>query len=102
MLISLTEELILPAGARLSIKQYGIDVSLSSTRVYALAAFEASGRSLDKASVDFFADIVKFFQKDYTILVITHNDRLKDKFSHAILVEQDINMVSRARLVSSW
>lgn len=59
-------------------------------------------QSLDKASVDFFADIVKYFQKDYTILVITHNDRLKDKFSHAILVEQDINMVSRARVVSSW
>jgi DNA repair exonuclease SbcCD ATPase subunit len=59
-------------------------------------------QSLDKASVDFFADIVKFFQKDFSILVITHNDRLKDKFSHAILVEQDINMVSRARVVSSW
>jgi len=59
-------------------------------------------QSLDKASVDFFADIVKFFQKDYSILVITHNDRLKDKFSHAVLVEQDINMVSRARVVSSW
>lgn len=59
-------------------------------------------QSLDKASVDAFADIVKFFQKDFTILVITHNDRLKDKFSHAILVEQDINMISRARVVSSW
>jgi len=59
-------------------------------------------QALDKASVDAFADIVKFFQKDFTILVITHNDRLKDKFSHAILVEQDINMVSRARVVSSW
>jgi len=59
-------------------------------------------QSLDKASVDAFADIVKFFQKDFTILIITHNDRLKDKFSHAILVEQDINMVSRARVVSSW
>jgi DNA repair exonuclease SbcCD ATPase subunit len=59
-------------------------------------------QSLDKASVDAFADIVKFFQKDFTILVITHNDRLKDKFSHAILVEQDINMVSRAKVVSSW
>jgi DNA repair exonuclease SbcCD ATPase subunit len=59
-------------------------------------------QSLDKASTDFFADIVKFFQKDYTILVITHDDRLKDKFSHAILVEQDINMISRARVVSSW
>lgn len=59
-------------------------------------------QSLDKASVDSFADIVKFFHKDFTILIITHNDRLKDKFSHAILVEQDINMVSRARVVSSW
>ena len=59
-------------------------------------------QSLDKASVDAFADIVKFFQKDFTVLVITHNDRLKDKFSHAILVEQDTNMVSRAKVVSSW
>ncbi|MEK6881475.1 MAG: hypothetical protein AABY22_17770, partial [Nanoarchaeota archaeon] len=59
-------------------------------------------QSLDKASVDAFADIVKFFQKDFTVLIITHNDRLKDKFTHAILVEQDINMVSRARVVSSW
>ncbi len=59
-------------------------------------------QSLDKAGVDAFADIVKFFQKDFKIFIITHNDRLKDKFSHAILVEQDINMVSRAKVVSSW
>lgn len=59
-------------------------------------------QSFDPSRVDFFMDIVKFFQKDYTILVITHDDHLKDKFSHAILVEQDISMVSRARVVSSW
>lgn len=59
-------------------------------------------QSLSKGRVDAFADIIKFLQKDFTILVITHNDRLKDRFSHAILVEQDINMVSRARVVSSW
>jgi DNA repair exonuclease SbcCD ATPase subunit len=59
-------------------------------------------QSLDKASVDAFADIVKFFQKDFIILIITHNDRLKDKFSHAILVEQDSNMISRAKVVNSW
>lgn len=64
--------------------------------------FDELDQSLDKASVDYFADMVKFFQKDYTILVITHNDRLKDKFSHAILVEQDGNDVSRAKVVSSW
>lgn len=59
-------------------------------------------QSLDKASVDAFSDIVKFFQNEFTILIITHNDRLKDKFSHAILVEQDMNMISTASVVSSW
>lgn len=59
-------------------------------------------QSLDKASVDALAEIVKFFQKDFTILIITHNDRLNDKFSHAIMVNQDINMISRAKVVSSW
>jgi len=56
--------------------------------------------SLDKAGVDAFADIVKFFQKDFTILVITHNDYLKNKFASAILVEQDANMVSTAKVIS--
>lgn len=59
-------------------------------------------QSLDKAGVDAFADIVKFFQKDFTILVVTHNDNLKNKFSHAILVEQDKNMISRASVVTNW
>ena len=58
--------------------------------------------AMDKASVDFFADIVKFLQKDYTILVITHNDSLKNKFQNMILVNQDSNLVSKARVVSSW
>lgn len=58
--------------------------------------------ALDKAGVDAFADVIKFFSKDFTILVITHNDRLKDKFSHAILVNQDQNMVSKAQVVTDW
>ncbi len=59
-------------------------------------------QSLDKSRADAFADIIRFLHKDFNILVVTHNDRLKDKFSHAVLVEQDINMVSHAQLVSSW
>jgi DNA repair exonuclease SbcCD ATPase subunit len=55
-------------------------------------------QSLDKASVDAFADIVKFFQKDFTILIITHNDRLKDKFNNTILVNQNINGISKAQV----
>jgi DNA repair exonuclease SbcCD ATPase subunit len=58
-------------------------------------------QSLDKASVDAFAEIIKAFQQDFTILVITHNDQLKEKFKHIILVEQDINMISTAKVVSS-
>ena len=54
------------------------------------------------AAVDAYAEIIRFFQKDFTIFVITHNDRLKAKFSNAILVEQDKNGVSRAKVVSSW
>lgn len=75
-------------------KLSGIDVKL--------LLLDEITQSFDSGRVDLFVDIVKLFQKDYTILVITHDDRLKDKFSHAVLVEQDINMVSRARVVSSW
>lgn len=75
-------------------KMFGADIRL--------LLLDEIDQSLDKAGVDAFADIVKFFQKDFTILVITHNDKLKDKFAHAILVEQDQNMVSKAKVVSSW
>ena len=54
------------------------------------------------AAVDAYADIIRFFQKDFTVFVITHNNRLKTKFSNAILVEQDGNGISRAKVVSSW
>jgi DNA repair exonuclease SbcCD ATPase subunit len=57
-------------------------------------------QSLDKARVDTFNDIIKFLQKDFTILIVTHNDRLKDKFKNVVLVEQNADMVSTARVVS--
>ena len=57
-------------------------------------------RPLAPAKVDTYAEIIRFFAKDYTILVITHNDRLKDKFSTGIQVQQDQNMISTAKIVS--
>lgn len=75
-------------------KMLGIDIKF--------LLLDEMDQSLDKSKVDAFANIVKFLQKDFSILVVTHNDRLKDKFSHAVLVEQDINEVSHAQLVSSW
>ena len=78
-----------------SSSQTGAQIQLSQAGIQDWAFGQPAG-------VDAFADIVKFFQKDFTILVITHNDRLKDKFTNGILVEQDINMISRAKVVSSW
>lgn len=46
-------------------------------------------QSLDEATVDNYAEIVKKLQKDFKVLVITHNNRLKDKFNCAIMVEGD-------------
>lgn len=53
-------------------------------------------QSLDHVGVNAYADIVKLFQDDFKILVITHNDRLKDKFNYSIVVDQDMNKISRA------
>lgn len=58
-------------------------------------------QSLDKAGVDAFSEIVKTFQEDYKIIVITHNDRLKDKFKDKIIVNQNLDLISRATLERS-
>ncbi len=57
---------------------------------------------LDHAGVDAFAEIIKKWQNKFKIFVITHNDWLKDKFSHAILVENDLVNGATAKVVSSW
>jgi DNA repair exonuclease SbcCD ATPase subunit len=58
--------------------------------------------ALDKAGVEAFADAVKILQNDFTVLVITHNDALKDKFSHTILVEGDGDNGATSSVVTSW
>ena len=67
-----------------------------------LLLLDEPDRPLAAAKIDAYADIIKHFAKDYTILVITHNDRLKSKsqFHTGILVQQDQNMVSTAKIVS--
>jgi exonuclease SbcC len=41
---------------------------------------------LDKATTIAFSDVIKSWQDKFKILVITHNDWLKDRFNHAIIV----------------
>ncbi len=57
--------------------------------------------ALDKAGVEALAHAIKQWQDEFLILTITHNDSLKDKFSHAILVEEGDDG-SDVRVVTTW
>lgn len=59
-------------------------------------------QSLDEVGLEAFADIIKKLQEDFKIFIITHNRSLKDKFSHAILVEGDTEKGSSSRVVTNW
>lgn len=59
-------------------------------------------KSIDEGTLEIFADIIKELQKDFKVLVITHNNELKGKFGHAVLVEQDERFVSTAKVVDRW
>lgn len=55
---------------------------------------------LDDSGIESFSELIKDLHKEFKILVITHNNSLKHKFLHTILVEQDQDLVSTARLIS--
>lgn len=57
---------------------------------------------LDKAGVDAFADVIRRWREKFKVFVITHNDLLKNKFSHAIVVESDGKNGSTAQVLTSW
>ena len=59
-------------------------------------------QSLDKAGVEAFAEVVRKLQDEFKVFVITHNDDLKDKFSHTILVEGDGKNGATSQVVASW
>ena len=59
-------------------------------------------QSLDDYSLEAYLHIIKELQKEYKILVVTHNKNLKDKFSHAIVVEQDKDLSSKAKVTTLW
>jgi DNA repair exonuclease SbcCD ATPase subunit len=57
--------------------------------------------ALDKASLKCFVDVIKLLQREFKILLITHNDKLRDHFGDIILVEQGENLFSRAKYMSN-
>ena len=44
--------------------------------------------SLDAHGLDIFVTIIKKIEKDMKVMVVTHDDKLKDKFSHVICVKR--------------
>ena len=67
-----------------------------------LLEFDEVDAHLDDEGIDAFANAIRKWQKDFTIFVITHNKDLKDKFSHAILVEESENDGAEAKVVTTW
>lgn len=59
-------------------------------------------QSLDEGSLEAFEEAIRELQKQFKILIITHNKELKTKFNHAILVEQHEKFQSTAKLVNTW
>lgn len=59
-------------------------------------------QSLDDGHLEDFDEAIKKLQGEFKIMLITHNKELKDKFSTAIVVEQDENDVSTATVANVW
>jgi len=65
-------------------------------------ALDEVDQPLDDAGQDAYVDIIRKYHDKYKICVVTHNNRLKDKFSHAIFVEDDGPNGSTAKVVTQW
>lgn len=75
-------------------KRLGVDMHL--------LLIDEVDQCLDEGTLEAFESAIKQLQQDFKVLVITHNNELKTKFNHAILVEQDENLASRAKVVNTW
>jgi DNA repair exonuclease SbcCD ATPase subunit len=63
--------------------------------------FDECDQPMDRAGQEALVDAIRRWSQDFTVLMITHNDRLKDKFTHAILVEEGDDG-SCASVVTQW
>jgi DNA repair exonuclease SbcCD ATPase subunit len=74
-------------------KKLGVDIRMLS--------FDEVDASLDEEGLEAFTQAIKRWQNEFTILVITHRKELKDKFSHAIIVEEGDDG-AELTLATSW
>lgn len=97
--LSGAQKLIVSLALRLGLaavikKRLGIDLRM--------ILIDEADQSLDEAALETFEQAIKELQKDYKILIITHNNDLKAKFNHAIVVEQDSSLNSVAKVTNGW
>lgn len=55
----------------------------------------------DEVTQEEFIKLIKKWQEKFTIFIISHNKNIKDKFTHAILIEGD-DSGSTGKVVTSW
>jgi DNA repair exonuclease SbcCD ATPase subunit len=63
--------------------------------------FDEVDAHLDEAGQEAFADAINKWKSEFKIFVVTHNRNLKDKFTHAMLVEESDDG-AEGRLVDTW
>lgn len=95
--LSGAQKFVVTLGLRLGLSQViqknlGVDIKF--------LMLDEVDASLDDRSLDAFVDMIKVLEKNFKILVITHNKELKPKFNNAIFVEQDSELNSTAKLIS--
>lgn len=62
--------------------------------------FDEIDQSLDKNSSDELINLINNLKSTYKILVITHDQKIKDKFNNLIVVEQNDNMISTIKQIN--
>lgn len=67
---------------------------------FKLLCFDEIDERLDEASSTAFMSIIKELEKTYKVLVITHKDKLKERFNHAILVNNEGSLGSIAEVIA--
>jgi len=67
---------------------------------FKLLCFDEIDERLDEASSSAFISIIKELEKTYKVLVITHKDKLKEKFNHAIVVNNEGSLGSTAEVMA--
>ena len=73
-------------------KRLGVDIKILE--------FDEIDEPMDAVGKESFWNLIKKWQEDFKIFIITHDEYLKSKFSNVIMIENDPNYGSCGRLIS--